>query len=65
MIGELPFGRKLLGGFNPVRTGGPMQVSIDFAEQHVKERKYPYAYSGKLRSEVVTRRGGVYSYNFV
>lgn len=60
MIGELPFGRKLLGGFNPVRTGGPMQVSIDFAEQHVKERKYPYAYTGKLRSEVFTRRGGVY-----
>lgn len=60
MIGELPFGRQLLGGFNPVRTGGPMQVSIEFAEAHVRERKYPHAYEGKLRNEVFTRRGGVY-----
>lgn len=60
MIGELPFGRQLFGGFNPVRTGGPMQVSIDFAEQHVRQRDYPYPFAGKLRNEVFTRRGGVY-----
>lgn len=60
MIGELPFGRQLFAGYNPVRTGGPMQVSIAFAEQHVKERDYPYPVDRKIRDEVFTRRGGVY-----
>ena len=60
IIGELPFGRQLFAGYNPVRTGGPMQVSIAFAEQHVKERDYPYPVSRKVRDEVFTRRGGVY-----
>ncbi|MHC6225253.1 DUF1615 domain-containing protein [Pseudomonas sp. X10] len=58
LIGSLPLGRTLLGGLNPVRTGGPMQVSIDFAQRHAKD--YPYAYSGTLRQEVFTRRGGMY-----
>jgi hypothetical protein len=60
MIGELPFGRQLFADYNPVRTGGPMQVSIEFASQHVKERSYPYPIAKKLRNEVFTRRGGVY-----
>lgn len=60
MIGELPFGRQLFTDYNPVRTGGPMQVSIEFASQHVKERSYPYPITKKLRNEVFTRRGGVY-----
>ena len=60
MIGELPFGRQLFADYNPVRTGGPMQVSIDFAGQHLKERDYPYPIEKKLRDEVFTRRGGVY-----
>ncbi len=60
MIGELPFGRQLFADYNPVRTGGPMQVSIEFAGQHVKERSYPYPIQKKLRDEVFTRRGGVY-----
>ena len=60
MIGELPFGRQLFADYNPVRTGGPMQVSIEFANQHVKERNYPYPIARKLRDEVFTRRGGVY-----
>jgi hypothetical protein len=29
-------GQDLLGGLNPVHTGGPMQVSIDFAEKHAR-----------------------------
>ena len=57
-IAGLPLGRTLLGGLNPVRTGGPMQVSIDFAEHHAKD--YPYTYDGTLRQEVFTRRGGLY-----
>ena len=60
IIGELPFGRQLFAGYNPVRTGGPMQVSIAFAEQHVQERDYPYPVERKLRDEVFSRRGGVY-----
>jgi hypothetical protein len=53
-------GQRLFGGLNPVRTGGAMQVSIDFAEQHARERDYPYAVAGSIRHEVFTRRGGMY-----
>lgn len=58
LIGSLPLGKTLLGGFNPVRTGGPMQVSIDFAEDHARD--YPYARHGSIRQEVFSRRGGMY-----
>lgn len=58
VIGRLPLGRTLLDGLNPVHTGGPMQVSIDFAEQHAKG--YPYVYQGTIRQEVFSRRGGMY-----
>ena len=57
-IAQLPLGKTLLGGLNPVHTGGPMQVSIDFAEKHAQD--YPYTYNGTLRQEVFTRRGGMY-----
>jgi uncharacterized protein YceK len=57
-IGMVPMGQSLFGGFNPVHTGGPMQVSIDFAEQHAKA--YPYPVDGSIRHEVFTRRGGMY-----
>ncbi|MBC3423478.1 DUF1615 domain-containing protein [Pseudomonas sp. RW3S2] len=57
-IAGLPLGDKLLGGLNPVRTGGPMQVSIDFAERHAKD--YPYQRQGTIRQEVFSRRGGLY-----
>lgn len=60
MIGELPLGRQLLADYNPVRTGGPMQVGFGFAEQHVQERRYPYSIPHALRDELFTRRGGVY-----
>lgn len=45
---------------NPIRTGGPMQVSVDFALGHTKVWPYPYTYKGSLRHEVFTRRGGTY-----
>lgn len=57
-IGMVPMGRSLFGGFNPVHTGGPMQVSIDFAEQQA--RNYPYPVDGTIRHEVFSRRGGMY-----
>jgi len=59
-IGQVPLGQRLLAGYNPVRTGGPMQVSIDFAEHQVKTKPYPYRMAGSVRDEVFTRRGGLY-----
>lgn len=60
MTGELPFGKQLLADYNPVRTAGPMQVSIEFAVRHAQERTYPYQVAKQLRDEVFTRRGGLY-----
>jgi uncharacterized protein DUF1615 len=59
-IGKVPLGQRLLGGANPVRTGGPMQVGIAFAEQHARTHPYPYATDASIRHEVFTRRGGLY-----
>ncbi|MGF6527991.1 DUF1615 domain-containing protein [Variovorax sp. PvP013] len=59
-VSQVPLGQRLLAGYNPVRTGGPMQVSVEFAEQHVKDRDYPYRTTGSVRDEVFSRRGGVY-----
>lgn len=59
-IDSVPMGRRLLGGTNPVRTGGPMQVSIGFSENHAQARPYPYPVAGSIRQEVFSRRGGLY-----
>ena len=59
-ISGVPLGERLFGNLNPVRTGGPMQVSIAFAERQAKERRYPYPLTGTVRAEVFTRRGGLY-----
>jgi uncharacterized protein DUF1615 len=60
MIGRVPLGRQLFGDANPVHTGGPMQVSVGFAERDARERDYPYPVDGSIRHEVFSRRGGVY-----
>ena len=60
MIGRVPLGRTFFEDRNPVRTGGPMQVGVAFAREHVKARPYPYAVVESLRDEVFTRRGGMY-----
>ena len=60
MIARVPMGKRLLANANPVRTGGPMQVSIAFAEAHADERTYPYTAEASIRHEVFTRRGGMY-----
>lgn len=57
-IGMVPLGNHLFGTLNPVHTGGPMQVSIAFAEQHARD--YPYPVTGSIRQQVFTRRGGMY-----
>lgn len=58
MTHRVPLGQRLFARFNPVRTGGPMQVRIDFAERHL--RGYPYPVAGSVRAEVFSRRGGLY-----
>ncbi|WP_395683639.1 DUF1615 domain-containing protein [Dokdonella sp.] len=60
MIGRVPLGQRLFADSNPVHTGGPMQVSIEFAEQHAREHPYPYPIEGSIRHEVFSRRGGLY-----
>jgi len=57
-INMVPMGQTLFGSLNPVHTGGPMQVSIAFAEQHA--RGYPWKMEGTVRQEVFTRRGGLW-----
>ncbi len=58
LIGTVPLGQKLFGSYNPVHTGGPMQISIAFAEKHTQG--YPWTMSGTVRQEVFTRRGGLW-----
>lgn len=59
-INEAPLGQRLFARLNPVRTGGPMQVSIAFAEAQVQQRPYPFPAQDTIRHEVFTRRGGLY-----
>jgi hypothetical protein len=59
-IGRVPLGQRLFGDANPVRTGGPMQVAIAFAEDHADEHGYPHATETSIRREVFTRRGGMH-----
>jgi len=59
-IRMVPLGERLFGDLNPVHTGGPMQVSVSFAEGYAKSHRYPYPMAGTVRDEVFTRRGGLY-----
>jgi hypothetical protein len=59
-INMVPLGERMFGDLNPVRTGGPMQVGIAYAEQHADAKRYPYPVAGSIRNEVFTRRGGMY-----
>ena len=60
LIARVPLGSRLFADSNPVRTAGPMQVSIAFAEQQVRERPYPWPQEGSVRHQVFSRRGGIY-----
>lgn len=60
MLNQLPLGQSWLEDFIPVKTAGPMQVSIAFAKKHAKENTYPFKLEGSLRNEVFTREGGLY-----
>lgn len=60
LIGSIPMGRRLLARANPVHTGGPMQVSIAFAQNFARKHDYPWGEIASVRHEVFTRRGGMY-----
>ena len=51
-IGMVPLGQTLFANRNPIRTGGPMQVSIEFAEQQTRLERYPYSMEKTVRDEV-------------
>jgi hypothetical protein len=55
-INMVPMGQKLFGSLNPVHTGGPMQVSIAFAEKHTDG--YPWKIDGTVRQEVFSCAAG-------
>lgn len=59
-IGAVPMGRRLFADKNPIRTRGPMQVNVAFAEQYAALRPYPYPVSLSIADEVFTRRGSLY-----
>jgi hypothetical protein len=59
-IGSVPLGKKLFADYNPVRTRGPMQVNVAFAEAYASARPYPYPVKTTLADEVFTRRGSLY-----
>jgi hypothetical protein len=58
LIERVPLGQRLFGKLNPVRTAGPMQVSVAWAEAHAQG--YPYPLDGGVRQAVFSRRGGLY-----
>jgi hypothetical protein len=59
-IGAVPLGRTLFADRNPIRTRGPMQVHVVFAERFAATKQYPYPVKSSIADEVFTRRGGVY-----
>jgi len=59
-IGSVPLGRKLFSDWNPIRTRGPMQVNVAFAEVYGAVRPYPYAVKTTVADELYTRRGSLY-----
>lgn len=58
--GSLPLGTTLFASWNPIRTRGPMQVNVAFAEKFSATRPYPFAISSSVAEETFTRRGSVY-----
>jgi uncharacterized protein DUF1615 len=59
-IGMVPLGRRLFAGSNPIRTRGPMQVNVAFAERFVARHPYPYPVQKSIADELFTRRGGLF-----
>lgn len=60
LVAEVPLGKRLFAAKNPVRTGGPMQVGIEFAQRYARGRDWPRDGDESVRHAVFTRRGGLY-----
>ncbi len=58
--GSIPLGRALFASWNPIRTRGPMQVNVAFAERFAAVRPYPFPVKISVADEVFTRRGSIY-----
>jgi Protein of unknown function (DUF1615) len=59
-IGQVPLGRRLFSGWNPIRTRGPMQVNVAFAERFERIAPFPSATRGSIADELFTRRASLY-----
>jgi len=59
-IGRVPLGKTFLADRNPIRTAGPMQVSVAFATEFMATNRYPYPAPASMRDELFSRRGGMY-----
>jgi len=59
-IAAVPLGKELFADRNPIRTRGPMQVNVAFAEQFSAATPYPYPVGSSIADELFTRRGSVY-----
>lgn len=59
-IAAVPLGKRLFEDHNPIRTRGPMQVNVAFAEEYSQVRPYPYPVKVSIADELFTRRGGLY-----
>jgi hypothetical protein len=60
LIASVPLGKTLFAERNPIRTRGPMQVNVAFAEQFSSAAPYPYPVQSSIADELFTRRGSVY-----
>jgi uncharacterized protein DUF1615 len=58
--GSIPLGRTLFASWNPIRTRGPMQVNVAFAQGFAAAHPYPYPVQVSIAEEVFTRRGSLY-----
>jgi hypothetical protein len=58
--GSVPLGRTLFASWNPIRTRGPLQVNVAFAERFEQSRPYPFPLQGSIADELFTRRGSLY-----
>ena len=58
--GSVPLGRSLFASWNPIRTRGPMQVNVAFADKFAETRPYPYPVKVSVDDELFTRRGSLY-----
>ena len=60
-IGRVPLGRRLFASWNPIRTRGPMQVNVAFAERSRRSSRIPITPPGRdLGDELFTRRASIY-----